>query len=480
MKIYQQEIVDGLQEVVTANASIAYTVQAKPLNIIDEKAKAFINAFAAVKTYKDLFYLDTILATAGWNKNKDIFDKKEMWLARHTAEDKPFNLNHVQTDIIGHITGNFAVDAELKLIPDSTSVDSLPDIYHILTSAVIYKFWEDPLRNQVVANIIEEISKGEWFVSMECLFSDFDYGLISPTGEQRVLARNEESSFLTKHLAQYGGTGEYQNFSIGRVLRNITFSGKGLVKQPANPNSYILLDALPFKSTFANLGYIHQTSGQNDINGDNKMSLDFEKENKELKATIADLQKQIAEKSSKAYEIKIDDLSKRIEASEKSKTEAEREHSTKLDELKASVATLEKQLKAAKEEKEEMEKDKEKMDKECASLRKEIDTMKTAAKVAERKSLLEKSGADEKTVAKFLDEYSDLSEKVFADMVKFASVEWKKESKTATASEVLDTAKKTEEKEMPVFDTDTKGSSETVSAEIHEFIKAALKSKKAS
>ena len=75
---------------------------------------------------------------------------------------------------------------------------------------------------------------------MECFFKGFDYGLFnSETGEYKVLARNEETAFLTKYLRAYGGDGKHQNYKLGRVLRNITFSGKGFVDKPANPDSVI-------------------------------------------------------------------------------------------------------------------------------------------------------------------------------------------------------------------------------------------------
>ena len=69
---------------------------------------------------------------------------------------------------------------------------------------------------------------------MECYFKAFDYGLIDKTtGNYKVLARNDDTSYLTRHLRAYGGTGEHDNYKIGRVLRNITFSGKGFVDKPA-------------------------------------------------------------------------------------------------------------------------------------------------------------------------------------------------------------------------------------------------------
>ena len=77
---------------------------------------------------------------------------------------------------------------------------------------------------------------------MECLLKDFDYAVITPDGQHHIVARSDETSFLTKHLKVYGGTGYYDNCKIGRVLRNFTFSGKGLVHEPANPNSIIFAD----------------------------------------------------------------------------------------------------------------------------------------------------------------------------------------------------------------------------------------------
>ena len=86
-------------------------------------------------------------------------------------------------------------------------------------------------------NIIAEIEEGKWFVSMECLFPAFDYALQTSEGETKIIERNEASAFLTKHLRAYGGEGTYENYRIGRLLRNLAFSGKGLVSKPANPRS---------------------------------------------------------------------------------------------------------------------------------------------------------------------------------------------------------------------------------------------------
>lgn len=241
IKIFSAEREAGLEELIRANASIALLADAaiaEPFEV-SEKAKSYFLATAENKGQIDLHYIKTVMVSTGWNKNDDVFDPAEMWNARHSPEDKPFNFEHNQADIIGHITGSQAVDVDLKPIPETTPVAELPSPYHILTTAVLYKIWEDPERQARMDRLTAEISRGGWFVSMEALFHGFDYSIKTDQG-RRVVARNEKTAFLTKHLRAYGGNGTYEGAQIGRVLRKIVFSGKGLVKKPANPDSVIL------------------------------------------------------------------------------------------------------------------------------------------------------------------------------------------------------------------------------------------------
>src|SRR5690606_32975140 len=53
------------------------------------------------------------------------------------------------------------------------------------------------------------------------------------------------------HLRAYGGNGVYEGYRLGRLLRNITFSGKGLVDVPANKRSHIT--SFSFYGTTASL-----------------------------------------------------------------------------------------------------------------------------------------------------------------------------------------------------------------------------------
>lgn len=241
MKIFQQEILDGVSEKIKADTTIAYCAPAIVCDTHNHSSE-YINKIKASANPQqiDLYYIKSILVSTGWNKNDDVFPPEQTWAARKTPEDKQFNFMHNENDIIGHITGSYVVDRDGNAIASDT--ETVPQEFDIITEAVVYNSWTNPENRDRMSKIIEEIEQGKWFVSMECLFAGFDYALIDDKGNPKVISRTEQSSFLTKHLRAYGGTGEYEGYKVGRALRDISFSGKGLVSKPANPRS-IILDA---------------------------------------------------------------------------------------------------------------------------------------------------------------------------------------------------------------------------------------------
>tara|TARA_B100001123_G_C15339220_1_gene1034079 strand:+ start:4062 stop:5573 length:1512 start_codon:yes stop_codon:yes gene_type:complete len=244
MKIYKQEKIDGIADLVKSQSSLAYCTQA---NIAVDKPQADQLKKILAKSNPDqydLYYLESVLVSTGWNKNDDVFAAQEVWSARNTPEDKQFNFMHNENDIIGHITGSYILDKKGKKV--DAKEEQGPSEFDIITQAVLYNSWTDPENRDRMQNIISEIEEGKWFVSMECLFAGFDYALIDPEGKNQVLTRDESTAFLTKHLRAYGGSGEYEGYHVGRALRNISFSGKGLVSKPANPRSIILNSSKAF------------------------------------------------------------------------------------------------------------------------------------------------------------------------------------------------------------------------------------------
>ena len=241
IQIFQKEIEDGISDQVQSTASVAYlspfTVKAEEFTSEVEKSE-IEKLLADENKQHDLYYLESVLVSTNWNRNDDVFLADVTWAARNTPEDKPFNFMHDENDIIGHIIGSYVTDTEGNRISDDQ--EETPANFDIITRAVLYNSWMNEENKERMDNIIAEIDEDKWFVSMECLFAGFDYAVIDKAGSQQLVTRSDDSSFLTKHLRAYGGTGEYEGYKVGRALRDISFSGKGLVSNPANPRSIIL------------------------------------------------------------------------------------------------------------------------------------------------------------------------------------------------------------------------------------------------
>lgn len=214
-----------------------------PIHLTEEKPDLFLNSLSnngldkkIIKTiaqivndeHPDLMYGSAILVSTVVNKNDDAFLPEETWKAVSSAVNQPFNDDHIEYDIIGHIINSQAVDKEGNVIKDAP-----PDYFDVSVDFVIYK----SIFPKISAEIAEKGPQGQKFVSMECRFKGFDYGLVSEDGSMQIVARNEETAFLTKYLRAYGGKGLYNSYKIVRVLRDFRFVGMGSVDNPANPAS---------------------------------------------------------------------------------------------------------------------------------------------------------------------------------------------------------------------------------------------------
>lgn len=426
MQIFEQEIADGLEEHIKASAAISYATAAVPCVDVPSTMK-HIKSLASYDD-SDLYYVQSILVSSSWNKNDDIFDKQEVWAAKNTPAHKPTNLEHDESIIMGHITSNWPITEDGILIDENTPVENLPEKYHILTGSVIYKGFSNPELKERSAKLISEIQDGTKYVSMECFFNGFDYGLIDKsTGEYKVLARNAETAYLTKHLRAYGGLGEHQNYKIGRVLRNITFSGKGFVNKPANPDSIIFTKELISEGSknftektddLSKAGVLNDQLTNNVEN--NTMSLDLEpmmKDVAEIKTQLEALQG-LTEAFTAATTLK--DKTIELEGTIKA-------HEEKIAELTAALelANSEKEEAAKKKSEEEMVKEEEmkksKSELEAANeiiagyKQKEEEMAKKEKKMKRMASLIE-AGIDNDTASATVDKFESLDDEAFAAM----------------------------------------------------------------
>ena len=411
MKIYQKEISDNLQDAIVNNNTIAVSCEIIPSNAftsdLSERSLQLAKAcHCDGGTQSDLYYLNSVLVSTGWNKNDDIFASEYLWAARNTPVNKPFNYMHDEADIIGHITGSMVLDQDGKIVASDES-DEKPDFFDIVTSAVIYKSWAEKEQRDRIEKLTQEIEDGQWSVSMECIFSDFDYAVKTPDGEQRVIHRDEKSSFLTKHLRAYGGAGEYQGYKVGRLLKSYIFSGKGLVNKPANPRSVIFsknTELFVPQSTAMEVYVMTQANeGQS---GDLTES---------LKAA------QLETESVKAEFLKAKE---QFDNALTEKNQVIASYEVKIKELSDSLATAEK-----------MKKD---MEDECASMKKDMKQMK-------RKDKLSKAGVEDSKAEELLAKFQDASDEMFDSVVSLAQASKTEKTSTASLDSTLENIQETEE-----------------------------------
>lgn len=404
MQIYQAEIDDNLEHTLSAQSSIVYASVAEKCDScvpsVNKKLKE--NQSIASINDSDLYYTQSILVTTSWNKNDDIFDAKEVWAAKNTPEDKPTNLEHDEKTIVGHITSNWPIDEEGNIIDENTPVDSLPEKYHILTGSVIYRGYTDQELKERASSLIQEIENGTKYVSMECFFKNFDYGLVDKTtGGYHILPRNEETAFLTKHLRAYGGLGEHQNYKIGRVLRNITFSGKGFVDKPANPESIIFSteivaseNLLQKNADSANIGVFSNQANLKEIT----MSIETEiPQTEEVTETVAEVINEEVTTETVAEET-VEEVNHE-EAAKKMKDEMMKKDE-EMKKMKAALESVQAELNAANEA--------------LAGYKTKEEEMMKKEKKAKRMASLVESGLDSETAEATVEKFESLDDETFA------------------------------------------------------------------
>lgn len=396
IKIFASEKQDGLTDIILNN-KISFASSITKLDIEPEVNNIF-KSIANNIDQPDLIRRYSILASVGWNNNDDVFFREELFNARDTPVDKQVNFMHNELDIIGHMTESFILDQNRNLITNA-SFNELPENFDIGVGFVLYKIWENKARADLINKVIAEIDSGNWFVSMECMFPNFDYAVIDKNNNHKVIARNERTAFLSKHLRAYGGNGVYQEYKVGRLLRGLFFSGKGIVDNPANKRSVILNSN--FSSTASNLNIREE-----------KMD-ELEKVKAELVKVQAENAKLVLEASEKAKAAASSEVEKA--KAEKIKVESDYQSAlAEVEKLKKDVATANENVTKAIAEAKDAKDKEDAMSKECAKLKSE------AAK-ASRISQLTKAGLDDAKAEEVYNKWSSVADEQFADIVSLHS-----------------------------------------------------------
>lgn len=385
MKIYKNEILDGLEKVIASKltASCVFSLKSKKRN----KVLASINL-----DQPDLFYIDeSILVSSTWNFNDDVFTKEEIWESRNTPVDKQLNYMHDDAFIIGHITASKVLDFSGNVVADDSKIEDVPDDIEIAIASVIYRRLSNAERQEVVDKLLEEIPEDKWAVSMEAIFTDFDYAVVAPDGTQKVVSRNDESSFLTKYLRCYGGTGVYDGYKVGRLLKNLVFSGVGIVDNPANERSTI--NAFSFNGVKASINDFSEVVMASEL----KESVDTVS-----KAQYDELKKELAETKKVADE----SVAKEVAAlkAENAKLTEDLANANKLsDEKTSKIEVLEKSVSEVRIE----------CDNAKAELTKINENLKTQARI----NKLIEVGVESTKASVIVEKFATASDEMFAEVV---------------------------------------------------------------
>lgn len=197
----------------------------------------------------DLLYFSGIMVSSGENLNHAFFLPSELVKAEGTIVNKAVDKEHEEQEVIGHIYDRAFIDKNGKVV-DFAEIAELETAdlnkleLDVVIAGIIYKgrFPEEA----------EEVKAGDWSLSMEAYFKDFDVkigDLLIPRKEAEALGLTEAS--IGKDAVVKSDESELAAGPVTRVLRDILFAGCGIVKNPANPAS-IFLDTAALKTDDAN------------------------------------------------------------------------------------------------------------------------------------------------------------------------------------------------------------------------------------
>jgi hypothetical protein len=224
---------------VSTNKPIKLEAKIQILKETEELRKevAAIVEFPKNKT-PDMLFFSGCFVSSGENLNHAYFMPSEMVKAHSSIVNKPLDIEHSEEEIVGHIYSSVFVDHSGKVL-DVSELSSMEEEtldkmdIDVMIGGIIYK--------SRFPELAEEVQKGKWKLSMETYFQDYDVKV-----GDLVLSRKEaeamglaSSDILGKAARIVKKGAAIASGEIARVLRDLMFSGCGLVKQPANPRSLI-------------------------------------------------------------------------------------------------------------------------------------------------------------------------------------------------------------------------------------------------
>lgn len=189
----------------------------------------------------DLAYFSSRFVSTGTNLNFAHFLPSELVKAGSTVPGKAVDIEHEEDKIIGHIYSHAFTDVDGNYLDNKTlgSMNSKEldrQDLHIEIASVVYK--------TRFPEVVEEMQSGDWKVSMEAYYMSYDIlvgNTILTLDEAKLMGFDIGSAdnLMGKHAKIVKAGKVVDQGKVARVLRDICFSGVGIVKSPANPPSII-------------------------------------------------------------------------------------------------------------------------------------------------------------------------------------------------------------------------------------------------
>jgi hypothetical protein len=201
------------------------------------KSVASIMEFPEDKT-PDLLFFSGIFVSSGGNLNNAYFLPSEMVKAAPSIDHKALDIEHAEDQIVGHIYSSKFIDKTGSVLDvnELASMDSneLNKVgIDVIIAGILYK--------SRFPELAKEVADGRWKLSMETYYQDYDIKIGDVIMSRKEAEALGIASQVIGKVAKILGKGkEISSGTIMRVLRDLLFSGCGLVKNPANLRSIIL------------------------------------------------------------------------------------------------------------------------------------------------------------------------------------------------------------------------------------------------
>lgn len=211
-----------------------------PTDGVKKEVASTINLPAIGDRQPDLSYFSAEFVSSGTNLNMSHFLPSELVAAIDSVPSKALDIEHEESEIIGHIYSGVLVN-EKRDVLDKAALASLNNStidankFTIDIGAVVY--------NTRFPELAAEIVNGDWCVSMECYYQDFDLlvgNVIIPKTYAELIGYDlTKANIFGKNATIVKDGKEIASGKVAKVLRNILFSGCGITKKPANPTSVV-------------------------------------------------------------------------------------------------------------------------------------------------------------------------------------------------------------------------------------------------